>query len=62
MMTWAAPDAVRSMTPDGKKTVTLFTAFRVWAMGVNHAGTKRLRPLFHRSGLPENAVKSPIEF
>ncbi len=37
---WAIPNEVKSMAPDGSQVVSLFTAFRVWSMGVNHAATK----------------------
>ena len=35
-----SPNTVSSVTPDGATTTKLFTAFRVWSLGVSHgAGT-----------------------
>jgi hypothetical protein len=37
---WSVPDVVRSMQPNGSGVVDLFSAYRVWSMGVSNDGTK----------------------
>ncbi|MEZ4233235.1 MAG: hypothetical protein R3B89_28905 [Polyangiaceae bacterium] len=35
---WGTPNAVRAMRPDGSEPVLVFTALRVWSMGVESGG------------------------
>lgn len=37
---WGTPNAVRAMRPDGSDPTLLFTALRVWSMGVMPGGSK----------------------